>query len=57
MPFNGRSRPTAFPAAGSPGFPTTRMRRNRRTDWSRRLVAETRLGVDDLIWPVPLSTS
>ncbi len=33
-------------------YPTTRMRRNRRSDWSRRLVAETRLGVDDLIWPV-----
>ncbi|MBM3620058.1 MAG: porphobilinogen synthase [Alphaproteobacteria bacterium] len=33
-------------------FPTTRMRRNRRADWSRRLVAETRLSVDDLIWPV-----
>jgi porphobilinogen synthase len=28
------------------------MRRNRREDWSRRLVAETRLSVDDLIWPV-----
>jgi porphobilinogen synthase len=33
-------------------FPTTRMRRNRRADWSRRLVAETKLSVDDLIWPV-----
>ena len=33
-------------------YPTTRMRRNRREDWSRRLVAETRLSVDDLIWPV-----
>jgi porphobilinogen synthase len=33
-------------------FPTTRMRRNRRTDWSRRLVAETKLSADDLIWPV-----
>jgi porphobilinogen synthase len=33
-------------------FPTTRMRRNRRDDWTRRLVAETRLSVDDLIWPV-----
>jgi porphobilinogen synthase len=33
-------------------FPTTRLRRNRRTDWSRRLVAENRLSVDDLIWPV-----
>jgi porphobilinogen synthase len=33
-------------------YPTTRLRRNRREDWSRRLVAETRLSVDDLIWPV-----
>ncbi len=29
-----------------------RMRRNRRTNWSRRLVRETSLSVDDLIWPV-----
>lgn len=35
-----------------PSFPTTRMRRNRRDGWTRRLVAENRLGVDDLIWPV-----
>ncbi|MBI1180739.1 MAG: porphobilinogen synthase [Alphaproteobacteria bacterium] len=28
------------------------MRRNRRTDWSRRLVAENTLSVDDLIWPL-----
>ncbi|HBU46783.1 MAG TPA: porphobilinogen synthase [Myxococcales bacterium] len=27
------------------------MRRNRQTDWSRRLVREHRLSVDDLIWP------
>jgi len=33
-------------------FPTTRLRRPRRHAWSRRLVAETRLSVDDLIWPV-----
>jgi len=33
-------------------FPTTRMRRNRRDGWTRRLVAETKLTVDDLIWPV-----
>ncbi len=33
-------------------FPTTRPRRNRRHDWSRRLVAEHHLTVDDLIWPV-----
>jgi porphobilinogen synthase len=33
-------------------FPSTRMRRNRRDEWTRRLVAENRLAVDDLIWPV-----
>jgi len=33
----------------------TRMRRNRRTDWSRRLVRENVLTVDDLIWPVFLT--
>lgn len=33
-------------------FPTTRLRRNRGTAWSRRLVAENRLSVDDLIWPI-----
>ncbi len=34
------------------GYPTTRLRRNRNADWSRRLVGENRLSVDDLIWPV-----
>ena len=29
-----------------------RLRRNRRTDWSRRLVRETSLSVNDLIWPI-----
>ncbi|WP_232372734.1 porphobilinogen synthase [Acuticoccus mangrovi] len=29
-----------------------RMRRNRRTEWSRRLVREHTLTVDDLIWPM-----
>ena len=29
-----------------------RLRRNRRADWSRRLVRETMLTVDDLIWPI-----
>lgn len=33
-------------------YPATRLRRTRRYDWSRRLVAEHRLSVDDLIWPV-----
>ncbi|RUL85382.1 porphobilinogen synthase [Tautonia sociabilis] len=33
-------------------YPTTRPRRVRRHDWSRRLVAEHALSVDDLIWPL-----
>jgi porphobilinogen synthase len=33
-------------------YPRVRMRRNRAADWSRRLVRETHLTVDDLIWPV-----
>jgi porphobilinogen synthase len=33
-------------------FPGTRLRRNRQHDWLRRLVAEERLSVDDLIWPI-----
>ncbi len=35
-----------------PPFPATRMRRLRRDDFSRRLVREHRLSVDDLILPV-----
>jgi porphobilinogen synthase len=37
---------------GTGAFPTVRMRRNRRAPWSRRLVAENRLSVDDLIWSI-----
>ena len=33
-------------------FPRTRLRRNRVDAWTRRLVAENTLTVDDLIWPV-----
>ncbi len=33
-------------------YPQTRMRRNRRSGWSRRMVRENTLSVDDLIWPV-----
>jgi porphobilinogen synthase len=33
-------------------YPTTRLRRNRRDGWTRRLVAENHLSVDDLIWPI-----
>ena len=33
-------------------FPTTRLRRNRRDAWTRRLVSENALSADDLIWPI-----
>jgi porphobilinogen synthase len=33
-------------------YPSLRMRRLRRHDWSRRLVAENRLSASDLIWPL-----
>ena len=32
-----------------------RPRRNRKADWSRRLVRENNLMVDDLIWPLFLN--
>jgi porphobilinogen synthase len=34
------------------GYPATRLRRNRRADWSRRLVRENAFTSDDLIWPI-----
>ena len=33
-------------------FPSTRLRRNRKTEWSRRLVKENTISTDDLIWPL-----
>lgn len=33
-------------------FPSTRLRRPRATNWSRRMVRENQLSVDDLIWPI-----
>ena len=33
-------------------YPNVRMRRNRKTDWSRRLVQENSLSTNDLIWPI-----
>jgi len=35
-----------------PRFPTTRMRRNRHDEFTRRLVAENTVSVNDLIWPI-----
>ena len=37
-------------SAGS--YPKVRLRRNRKTDWSRRLVSESNLSTNDLIWPI-----
>src|SRR5690606_27374173 len=39
-------------APGSRLFPLTRMRRMRRDEFSRRLMRETRLSTDDLIYPM-----
>ena len=36
-------------------YPDLRLRRTRKADWSRRLVRETRLSRDDLIWTIVLS--
>ena len=33
-------------------YPQTRLRRNRRDPWSRKLVAESVLSAGDLIWPI-----
>jgi porphobilinogen synthase len=45
---------TRDPGPGqTPGtFPTTRLRRNRRHAWLRRMVAETTLSPADLVWPL-----
>ena len=42
----------AKPETGRGGFPRVRMRRMRRDDFSRRLMQESRLSVDDLICPM-----
>jgi porphobilinogen synthase len=36
----------------TPSFPTTRLRRNRKTAWARAMVRENTLTVSDLIWPL-----
>ncbi len=43
---------TARAPAALGAYPQIRMRRNRGAGWTRALVAENRLAVDDLIWPV-----
>ncbi|HTV68923.1 MAG TPA: porphobilinogen synthase, partial [Rhizobiaceae bacterium] len=50
------NRPTSPKAAGSRSVDEItegrRLRRMRKAPWSRRLVQENRLTVDDLIWPI-----
>ena len=43
---------TDKPVPPLPQFPLARPRRLRRADWTRRLVAENSLSVNDLIWPI-----
>jgi porphobilinogen synthase len=53
-----RGEPVERPAKRAPAhkslgsFPAVRLRRNRKSDWSRRLVAESALTAADLIWPI-----
>jgi porphobilinogen synthase len=51
-PIESRVRfsPAEAPAAGL--HLATRMRRNRKAEWARRMVRETVLTTDDLIWPL-----
>jgi len=52
-PIEVRLKPAAPPAvAGSRLELVHRPRRNRRTEWARRMVRETVLTADDLIWPL-----
>jgi len=52
-PIEPSSRLAPVPAAEAPRLDLpVRMRRNRRTDWTRRLVRENELTAGDLIWPV-----
>ena len=48
----GRDKRTETATATTPLGLVQRPRRNRKADWSRRLVAEHVLTVDDLIWPL-----
>jgi porphobilinogen synthase len=53
-PLESRVRfaPVDAPAQSEKLDLSVRMRRNRRAEWSRRLVREHRLSTDDLIWPL-----
>jgi porphobilinogen synthase len=49
---SARKTPAETPDTPLPGFPAIRMRRNRASDWSRRLVRQHNLLASDLIWPI-----
>src|ERR1700742_4587713 len=54
-PIDYRPRPVEVDAPAHSASPldlTTRMRRNRKAEWARRLVRENVLTADDLIWPL-----
>ena len=52
LPDGGEARRAPRTPETLGAYPRVRMRRNRTDAWTRRLVAEARLSVDDLIWPV-----
>src|SRR5947207_5031690 len=47
-----RLRPVETPVRTQPLELTTRLRRNRKSEWARRMVRENVLTADDLIWPL-----
>jgi porphobilinogen synthase len=51
---SARARDNA-PEMPDSGYPATRMRRLRQSEWSRRLVQENTLTTGDLIWPIFIS--
>ena len=51
-PIESRLRPVESEARAAPLELTTRMRRNRKSEWTRRMVRENVLTTDDLIWPL-----
>ncbi len=54
IPLRTPKRPDRVPVpeTPAPGFPASRMRRNRKSAWARNLVAENSLSAHDFIWPI-----
>ncbi len=50
--YSGEAPAPAKPVTAPGVYPTVRPRRNRGDAWSRRMVAETALRAEDLIWPL-----